>query len=181
MPFKPDSRVLVEALDATRWRLAENLVYVGGEGDEFVVPVDYVTDFATVPRVAVWLIPRFGNYTRAAILHDWLLTHALPAGDVSARDADGIFRRALRELGVPVSRRSLMWIGVRLGSLFSRDPKRRVGWLADAPRVVLGLVAFSWLSVPMAVVALALVIYGAIELVVTTVTGRKMDAGSLST
>lgn len=180
MPFLPDSRVLVEALDATRWRLAETLVYEG-EVDRFVVPAGYVTDFATVPRIAVWLIPRFGNYTRAAILHDWLLTDALPAGMVTARDADGIFRRVLRELGVPVSRRSLMWVGVRLGSLFSRNPKRRVDWHKDAPRVVLGVVAYSWLSVPMAVVGLALAVWAAIELVVTFVTGRKPSTGSLST
>lgn len=180
MPFLPDSRVLVEALDAVRWRLAETLVYEG-EVDRFVVPAGYVTDFATVPRIAVWLIPRFGNYTRAAILHDWLLTDALPAGMVTARDADGIFRRVLRELGVPVSRRSLMWVGVRLGSLFSRDSKRRVDWFKDSPRVVLGVVAYSWLSVPMAVVGLALGVWAAIELVVTFVTGRKPSTGSLST
>lgn len=181
MPFRPDSKVLVEALDAVRWRTAETLVYEGGEGDVFTVPSGYVTDFATVPRVAVWLIPRFGNYTRAAILHDWLLTDALPAGMVSARDADGIFRRVLRELGVPPSRRFVMWLGVRLGSLFSRDPKRRVDWLADAPRVLFGIAAYAWLVVPMAVVAVALAVWGVIEFVVTSLFCHERDAGSLST
>jgi hypothetical protein len=31
-----------------------------GRGDTFVVPAGFRTDFATVPRLIVWLIPRLG-------------------------------------------------------------------------------------------------------------------------
>lgn len=37
-----------------------------------------------------------GVYTRSAILHDYLLQ----TGVVPVRDADGLFRRSMRELGV---------------------------------------------------------------------------------
>ena len=47
------------------------------------------------------------------MLHDWLLDKEKPP--VSRIDADGIFRRALRELGVPFLRRWIMWAAVRLG------------------------------------------------------------------
>ncbi|MGY1913930.1 DUF1353 domain-containing protein [Blastococcus sp. SYSU DS0973] len=69
MPFEVGD-VVVRRLDDRGWTVVEPLVYVG-TSDRSVVPAGYVTDFATVPRVVVWLVPRFGRYTAAAILHDW--------------------------------------------------------------------------------------------------------------
>jgi hypothetical protein len=73
-------------------------------------------------------------------------------GAVTSRDADGIFRRVMRESGVPVLRRWLMWAGVRWGAL--ADPQRRSGWLASAPGVVAIAVLAAPLVVPPAVVIL---------------------------
>ncbi|WP_347060175.1 DUF1353 domain-containing protein [Blastococcus sp. HT6-30] len=69
MPFEVGD-VVVRRLDDHRWTVVEPLVYVG-TSDRPVVPAGFVTDFATVPRVGVWPVPRFGRYTAAAILHDW--------------------------------------------------------------------------------------------------------------
>jgi hypothetical protein len=85
-----------------------------------------VTDFASVPRIFTWLLPRYGLYTRAAILHDHLCELAR-AGGIARSDADGIFRRANRELGVAFLRRWLMWAAVRV------DAARRFG-LAELGR-----------------------------------------------
>ncbi len=176
-------RVAVEPIDATRWILTEPLRYVG-EREEFIVPEGFVTDFATIPRIAVWLIPRFGAYTKAAILHDWLLTERLPAGLITSVDVDNLFRRALRELRVPPWRRTLMWTGVRWGALFSRY--RRAGWLSTAPAVLLWSLLFLATIVPpvaMIVVALALVAHGAIETIATAIfkPREEVTSGSLST
>ena len=65
---------------ASDWVLTEPLVYVGGQGDIFVVPTDFVTDFASVPRFLGFIIPRYGRWTRPAILHDWLWREAIEAG-----------------------------------------------------------------------------------------------------
>lgn len=51
------------------FRLDEDLVYTGKCGD-FVVPAGFVTDFASVPAMVNWLIPSYGQYTLAAIVHD---------------------------------------------------------------------------------------------------------------
>jgi hypothetical protein len=67
----------------------------GGNGSSS--PAGFRTDLATVPRVVTWLIPRFGVYTLAAILHDWLCTEGIRSGAVTSREADGIFRRVMRE------------------------------------------------------------------------------------
>jgi hypothetical protein len=147
------------------WEVLEPLVY-RGRRDVFVVPAGFRTDFASVPRVVVWLIPRIGRYTPAAVLHDWLVTEGIVGGAVTSRDADGLFRRALRELGIPPVRRWLMWCGVRWGALAS--PLRRPGWWRDAPRVLtLSVLAAPIVVPPALVITAALAVYTVAESAVT--------------
>lgn len=177
MPFASDGehggRVAVTPLDARRWRLLEPLAYTGAV-DQFEVPAGYITDFASVPRIAVWLIPTYGRWTAPAILHDFLLTDCLP-GRVSSVDADGLFRRALREAGVPPVKRALMWTGVRWGALFNRS--RRGGWWRTAPAVLGVSVLASPLLLAVPAIGLGLLLYAAAELVATG--GRRK--GTLNT
>jgi Protein of unknown function (DUF1353) len=160
VPFEsPD--LVVRRVDAETWATVDPLVY-RGRWQRFVVPAGFRTDFASVPRVVTWLVPRFGAYTLAAILHDWLVDEGIDSGAVTARQADGLFRRVMREAGVPVVRRWLMWAGVRWGAL--SDPPRRAGWLLSAP----GVVAITVLAAPVVlppVVAIVpgLVLYGLVE------------------
>jgi hypothetical protein len=105
--------VVVRQVDNNTWELREELVYQG-RTDTFVLPVGFQTDFASVPRQLVWLLPRYGAYTKAAILHDHLWRLVEVGFDPS--DADGIFRRAMRELDVPFTRRWMMWAAVRAAS-----------------------------------------------------------------
>lgn len=145
---------VVEELDAKFWRLIEPLTYQGAT-QTFTVPAGFRTDFASVPRSLVWLIPRYGAYTRAAILHDYLCrTEA-----VSRADADGIFRRCLHEFAVSTPRRWMMWAAVRLGSrLRGATPGDFARWLVVAlPSVV-------FLTVPVLVVTLALWLFWVVEL-----------------
>lgn len=176
MPF--DSVLVVRRTSDQQWEVVEPLVY-RGRRDTFVVPDGFVTDFASVPRVLVWLVPRFGRYTPAAVLHDWLVTAGLTTRVVSSRDADGLFRRVLRELGVPPVRRWLMWCGVRWGALAT--PLRRPGWWPDAPRVLVLTVLAAPLVVPPAVViAAALAVYAVVESAVSAVVpgaDRRGDRG----
>lgn len=158
MPFVPGS-LTVSRVDADTWALVDDLVYQG-RWERFVVPAGFRTDFATVPRVVAWLIPRFGAYTLAAILHDWLVTEGLRTGAVTSRDADGIFRRVMRESGVPVLRRWLMWTGVRWGAL--ADARRRSGWWISAP----GVLAISLLAAPLVLPPAVLILPGLVVLAV---------------
>lgn len=54
-------------------RLVSPLIWTGTQGDTFIVPAGFRTDFATVPRVLRSVVESYGAYTRAAVLHDWLL------------------------------------------------------------------------------------------------------------
>jgi len=164
VPFASPPLTVRRASDQL-WEVVEPLVYRGRQ-DTFVVPAGFCTDFASVPRVFVWLFPRFGRYTPAAVLHDWLVSTGISTGVVSARDADGLFRRVLREEDVPPVRRWLMWCGVRWGAL--ANPQRRAGWWRDTPRVLLLSGAAAPLVVPPAVViSAALAVYAVVESAVT--------------
>lgn len=164
MTFVTGPRVLVRQVDETYWRLEEELVYAG-RTDTFVVPVGTLTDFASVPRVFAWLVPKYGRYTAAAVLHDHLVRVERPAGRIPPRDADALFRRAMRELGVPFLLRWSMWAAVRLGSLTDADG--RPGWWRDAPAVLLVLLAaLPVVTLPALAIALGFVVYELLELVV---------------
>jgi hypothetical protein len=166
VPFDSPALTVRRASDEL-WAVVEPLVYHGNR-DTFVVPAGFRTDFASVPRVAVWLFPRFGRYTPAAVLHDWLTTVGLRTGVVDSRDADGLFRRVMAELEVPPVRRWLMWTGVRWGALV--NPLRRPGWWRDAPRVLaLSALAAPVVVPPALVITAALAVYTAVESLVTAV------------
>lgn len=106
-----ESELVVEEAPDRNWRLVEPLRYQGRD-EPFEVPRDFETDFASVPRVLWSLIPTYGRYTKAAVLHDYLCRKSAE-GEFNRCDADGIFRRAMRELGVGLVRRRMMWAAVR--------------------------------------------------------------------
>ena len=172
MPFEPGTLV-VRRVDANTWALVDDLVYQGRR-QRFVVPAGFRTDFASVPRVVTWLVPRFGAYTLAAILHDWLVTEGLRTKVVTSRQADGIFRRVMRESGVPVLRRWLMWAGVRWGAV--ANERRRAGWALSAPGVLAISVLAAPLVLPPAVVIVpGLVLYAMAERLVALVAPRQAE------
>ena len=114
--------------DGRRWKLIRTFIYeVGrkGSGVAIKVPAGFVTDFASSPPPIWWLIPPWGVYGKAAILHDYLYQNhhiCRQAGRlqrVTREYADDIFREAMIVLGVAPWRVSLMYYGVRA-----------FGWLA---------------------------------------------------
>lgn len=159
MPFLGDVVVKPIRPEGKRWELVQPFTYTGAT-DTFTVPAGFTTDFASVPRVFVWLLPRYGRWTQAAILHDYLWDLARK-GQFRKHDADGLFNRALRELGVPYLRRWVMWAAVRVGSgtheLFAPGPVQFLKVLAVAvPTVVI-------VAVPALVVLLAILVIGILE------------------
>ena len=128
MGFKSD--LVAKQVGDVDWELVEPLKYQGNT-ELFDVPVGFKTDFASVPTIFQWLIPRSGRYTKAAVLHDHLWRKE---PDLSRADADGIFRRAMADLRVPFLRRWLMWAAVWLHSLLKSGFRDGPG---DLPRILL--------------------------------------------
>lgn len=60
MPFL-DGNIVVKQLDDNRWAVVESITYVGRQ-DTFTIKEGFETDFASVPRPLIWLLPRYGRY-----------------------------------------------------------------------------------------------------------------------
>ena len=173
-----DSDLSVRGVTAALWSLLAPLIWTGTKGDTFVVPVGFVTDFATIPRFLHWLVSPYGAYTRAAVLHDWLLTELAAfagrqrrglTGDqawpppANSRDCDGIFRRVMQDLGVPWAKRWAMWSAVRWAALFNADRAYGRRFAADAPIVI-----------AVSIVALPVVLPGAAGVLISLALARLL-------
>lgn len=139
------TKLEVREVDDVNWELTSDLIFKAKD-IEYRVPVDYVTDFASVPRATSWMYPRIGAYSKSAVLHDWLITDMLPTGYITSPEVDRAFRVAMQASGVPWARRWAMWAGVRLGAI--GNPRRRAGSLGTFPMVVLVLLLSSPVVLP---------------------------------
>jgi hypothetical protein len=113
-------------VDWREWELVTPLSYeVGFLGSGRVITVDpgFVTDGASVPQFLWVILPPWGRYSRAAVIHD-LLCRLINAGtphiEAPTRErADAIFHEAMGVLGVNRIVRFVMWTAVRLYAIWS--------------------------------------------------------------
>lgn len=75
------------------------------------IPEGLETDLASIPRILQSFIPLIGNHLQAAIVHD--MCYRAKVG-VSKKDADDMFLDMMRELGVPLWKRTVMYQAVNL-------------------------------------------------------------------
>ncbi len=104
--------VVSPLVDGRRWKLVFQFGYdVGHKGsvDRITVPAGFVTDFASTPSPIWWLIPPWGKYGKAAVVHDYLYL----VKTRTRKEADGIFREAMVVLGVPEWQVFVMYWAVR--------------------------------------------------------------------
>ncbi|MDF7806215.1 DUF1353 domain-containing protein [Pontiellaceae bacterium B12219] len=92
-------------------RLTNNFKVTLAVGRMITVPAGFETDFASVPRLFWRIIPPWGRYSAAAVVHDYLYATA----SVTRYEADRIFLDLMKRLGVPLWKRRLMYRAVRLG------------------------------------------------------------------
>ncbi len=95
------------------WEVAEAFeVYVPETEQKVTVSKGFRTDLASVPRLLWPLIPPYGRYAEAAIVHDVLYV----AGGNEARrcHADWTFYYLMKRMGVRPWRRVTMFLAVRL-------------------------------------------------------------------
>ncbi len=155
------TQLSVRHVQGKLWKLTEPLVWEGRH-ELLVVRSDFDTDFASMPKAVQWLMDSAGANSEAAVLHDAVYQES-KRGDrrVDPADADGIFRRALRETGSTALTRGLMWGGVRAKSIKSG----RYGNKGPSPAVklaqVVGIAMLALVVVipPTAVAAVGLIFY----------------------
>ena len=96
------------------------------------IPNGFITDFASIPRPLWWLLPKWGKYGKAAVIHDYLykrkkarITTSSKVGDrwyevpITRKEADRIMLQAMEVSNTPRWQKFLIYAGIRMG-----------GWLA---------------------------------------------------
>ena len=107
-----DDRLILEYLDGRTWKLTESLGFLSKKFERrFAVPANFITDFASIPRIFWRLFPPTGKYGKAAVLHDYLYAH----NGVTRSEADGVFLEAMEELEVGWLTRHTLHKAVRAG------------------------------------------------------------------
>lgn len=108
--FDPEASKI---LNKDYWRVTKGFrYYVGsvGSGCFVDVPRGFLTDGASVPRILWSILPPWGDYGQAAVLHDWLcenMTIQVTRSDgsvvsqkIDRKQVDGILCEAMTVLGV---------------------------------------------------------------------------------
>lgn len=108
-----DSLIISPSKDYKHWILRKKFSYHVGHknsNDIIEVPVGFITDFASIPRIFWNIAPKWGRYGKSAIIHDYLYcTH-----ERSRKEADDIFYEAMLVSKVPKWKAKIMYWCVRL-------------------------------------------------------------------
>jgi hypothetical protein len=89
--------------------MADLRYQVGTTNFVVVVPAGFVTDFASTPK-AIWaVLPPFGQYQLAAVVHDFLYWDQ----GCTREQADALLRVAMAESKVDPIKRDIVWQAVR--------------------------------------------------------------------
>lgn len=102
-------------LGADHWRVTTPFTYLISDTQSVSIPAGYLTDGASVPKVFWNIIPPWGKYGQAAVVHDLLceyltvLENGLPKA-ISRAYCDSILNQAMEDLDVPARKRlSIYW------------------------------------------------------------------------
>lgn len=91
-------------------------------GVHIVVPIDFVSDGASVPRFFWRILPPIGPYILSAIIHDWLYR----TGHTDKKTADKILFLLAKENKTPIWQCWLLWLGVFVGGHFTWKKYRKL-------------------------------------------------------
>lgn len=83
-----------------------------------IIPVGYVTNFASVPRLLWALLPPHGRMANPAVVHDYMYDTRHGQPELGARNArlkaDLIFYQNMAQSGVPSLQAFIVFLAVRL-------------------------------------------------------------------
>ena len=112
--------VYTKSADGRNFVLVEPLVYVTAAGEIITAPPGTTTDGASTPRILWRVIPPFGPYWPAAVLHDYLYR----SSQKPKAECDSILLEAMLWLGVEQVEADAIYEGVKLGGQSSFDSDR---------------------------------------------------------
>lgn len=109
--------------DGRTWSLLAPFEFYASRIGVIIVPRDFVTDLASIPRLFWNILPPFGKYQEAAVIHDWCYRNHL----FTRSRCDRILLLGMKLCCVPRWQRVVIFLAVRaLGWIAWRDEKRRL-------------------------------------------------------
>ena len=113
--------------NSSYWKVLSPLTYITNDNIKITVPKDFNTNFASVPRIFWSLLPPWGRYGKAAIVHDFLYY----SGIYSKKETDLIFLEAMKSLNVVKWKRYTMYYSVKKFGFIAWNRHRKVDklWL----------------------------------------------------
>ena len=105
-------------------QLLQSFTFTDPRGQVWDAPADCVVDGASIPR-ALWTLvgsPYTGDYRRASIVHDVACVRA-GTDKQKRREADRMFYHACRCGGCSVAESVVLYVGVRIGAIWSSVPQ----------------------------------------------------------
>lgn len=109
-PWADEDRLSLAPLPGRLWRVLKDYQVVTPGGFAIVVPEGFETNLSSSPRPLWWYLPPFGDYTPAAVVHDWLYF----SGTVPRKEADTIFLAHMKACGVRPTQARLKYWAVRM-------------------------------------------------------------------
>ena len=98
-------------VDDNLWMVCMEFSYTSDDGTRYVAPAGLLTDLTSIPRPLWNILPPFGRYSGAAVIHDALYQAQL----TTKEKADDILAEALDMANVPHLVKQLIVEGVRVG------------------------------------------------------------------
>ena len=97
------------------WVLRKQFSYDVGEegsGETIKISAGFITDFASVPRLLWALVPKWGKYGNAAVIHDYL--YWVQPKEYPKEKVDDIFLESMLVLGVGNLKAKTLYHAVRI-------------------------------------------------------------------
>ena len=93
------------------WIVLEDIEYTSLSGKVYIVPRGFVTDLASIPKIAQ-VVYSIDDETRCpAVLHDWLYC----TKQTSREEADSLLKEAITRANSAQFKANSFWIAVRMG------------------------------------------------------------------
>jgi hypothetical protein len=110
--------------EGTYWFLQSPLIYEDSASNTVTVPVNFVTDFASIPRILWSLLPKWDGYGLPSVVHDYLYWERKGR---TRRNVDQLMLSAMKDQHVEAFRRCLIYTALRLfgGCAWSKNAKRK--------------------------------------------------------
>lgn len=117
----------LEYLDGRNWRVTAEFDFASSVLERIIrVPVGFVTDFASIPRLLWNILPPTGLYGKAALLHDDAYRNPeMLSPPITRQQADRLLWEGMEVLGVSYHVKLIIYLGVRFGGRRTWDGYRQ--------------------------------------------------------